>query len=85
MPGKRAQNRNRVIPFRLQWRSHRFAACSVCLRLRDGGAWVEAGEVISRLRTFEHEEIVRLVGALCERCQTELRLRRGSSPEELAA
>ena len=85
MPGERMQNRNRVIPFRLRRRSHRLTACSVCLRVRERGAWVEAGEVIGRLRTFEHEDVVRLGGALCERCEMNLRLRRRSDAEELAA
>jgi hypothetical protein len=53
--------------------------------VRDGGAWVDAGEVIRRLRTFEHEHVARLGGALCERCELELRLLRRRDSEELAA
>jgi hypothetical protein len=85
MPGERAHNLNRVIPFRLWRRSHRLVACSVCLRVRWRGAWVEAGEVIGRPRTFEHDDVLRLGGALCQHCEMELRLRRRSDSEELAA
>jgi hypothetical protein len=85
MRGAHAHNRNRVIKVRTRRGSHRLVVCSVCLRVREGGAWIEAGEVIRRLRTFEHEDVVRLSGALCERCELELRLRRRRSVEELAA
>jgi hypothetical protein len=85
MPGERENNRIHVIPFRLRRRSPRLVACSVCLRVRDSGAWVDAGEVIRRLRTFEHEDVVRLAGALCERCELELRLLRRRDSEKLAA
>ena len=80
-----AQNRNRVIPFPLRRGSHRLVACSVCLRVRVAGHWIEAGELIRRRRTFELDEVVRLDGALCDRCETELQLRRRSGSEELAA
>ena len=76
-------NRSRVIPFRR--RSPYLVACSVCLRVSENGAWIEAGEAIRRQRTFEHDEIVRLAGTLCDRCELELRLRRRSGSEELAA
>jgi hypothetical protein len=85
MPAGRAHNRNRVIPFRLRRGLRGLVACSVCLRVREGRAWIEAGELIRRLRTFEHDDVVRLRGALCEGCETELRLRRRSGSEELAA
>jgi hypothetical protein len=85
MPADGAHNRNGVIPLRLQRRSRRLVVCSVCLRVRVGGAWIEAGELIRRLRTFELDDVVRLGGALCEQCETELRLRRRSDSEALAA
>jgi hypothetical protein len=66
-------------------RSYRLVVCSVCLRVREGTEWIGAGEAIRRLRTFEHEQVVRLGGALCERCETELRLRRRSDMDQLAA
>jgi hypothetical protein len=81
---KRVHNRHGANPLRLRPGSQRLIVCSVCLRVRDGGTWIDSLEVIGRLRTFEREAVVRLTGALCERCETELRLRRSSS-EELAA
>jgi hypothetical protein len=53
--------------------------------VRVAGGWIEAGELIRSMRTFERDDVVRLGGALCERCETELRLRRRSGSEELAA
>jgi hypothetical protein len=85
MRSERAHSRSRVIKFRIRRGSHRLVACSVCLRVREGEAWIEAGDVIRRLRTFEHEDVVRLCGALCDRCALELRLRRRRSVEGLAA
>jgi hypothetical protein len=85
MPGNRPQNRNRFVPFRLRRGSHCFVACSICLSVRNGEEWIEAGEAIRRRRTFEHGDVARLGGALCEGCQTEFRLRRRSASEELAA
>jgi hypothetical protein len=85
MSSTHLHNRSRVIPFRLRRGSPRLVACSVCLRVWEDGAWIEASDVIRRLRTFEHEDVVRLGGALCGRCEMELRLRPRSDPEELAA
>jgi len=85
MPADGLHNRNRVIAFRLRRGSRRLVACSVCLRVRVAGTWIEAGELIGRLRTFELDDVVRLGGALCEQCETELRLRRRNDSEELAA
>jgi len=85
MSSTHLHNRSRVIPFRLRRRLSRLVACSVCLRVWEDGAWIEARELIRRLRTFEHEGVVRLGGALCDRCEMELRLRRRSDSEELAA
>ena len=76
MPSDRLHNRIRV---------DGLVVCSVCLRVREGGAWIEAGHVIRRLRTYEHEDVVRLDGALCQGCRTELRLRRRSGSEARAA
>ena len=85
MPAERVHNRNSVITFPLRRRSQRLVACSVCLRVRKDGRWIEVDEAIRRLRTFEHEHVVRLADALCDRCEAELRLRRRSGSEELAA
>jgi hypothetical protein len=85
MPGERAHNRTDVIPFQLRQRSLRLVACSVCLRVWEENAWIEAGEVIPRLRTFEHDDVVRLGSSLCDRCEMELRLQRRSESDALAA
>ena len=84
MSDEHLHNRSGVIPFRIRQRPSRLVACSVCLRIKEGAEWIEAGEAILRLRTFEHEHLVRLEGALCDRCEMELQLRRRSS-QELAA
>jgi len=83
MPADHVPNSDRVLPFGPRPGSHHLVVCSVCLRVQEGGAWIEAGEVIRRLRTFEQEDVARLRGALCERCRTERRRRRSSY--ELAA
>ena len=85
MPHKRLHHRGRGNPFRLRTDSRRLVACSLCLHVRDGGAWIETQEVIRRLRTFERADVVRLTAGLCERCQTELWLRRQGGSEQLAA
>jgi hypothetical protein len=66
-------------------RARRLVACSVCLRVHERRGWVEAVEAIRRLRTFEHKQVVRLDGTLCDRCALELRLLRRSDADELAA
>jgi hypothetical protein len=85
MRSEHRHNQGRIIPFPRRRRPVRLIACSVCLRVREGAAWMEPGDAIRRLRTFEHEHVVRLGGALCDRCQTELELRRRSGSEDLAA
>jgi hypothetical protein len=85
MPTGRVHNRNRVIPFRFRGGSRGLVSCSVCLRVRHRRGWIEAAEFIRQLRTFERPDVVRLRGALCEGCTTELRLRRQSGSAELAA
>jgi hypothetical protein len=85
MPTHVARNRNRVIPFPRRPGCGRLVACSVCLRVRVGGAWIEAAELIRSLRTFDLDDVVRLDAALCERCETELRLRRHTGSDDLAA
>ena len=85
MPGEHAYNRDHVVRFLPRRNSLRLVTCSVCLRVWEDGAWVEASEVIRRLHTFEREDVVRLAGALCQQCETGLRLRRERDCEQLAA
>jgi hypothetical protein len=75
----------RVVPLRRGHRSSRFVVCSVCLRVRERKAWIDAAEAIRRLRTFEDERLVQLGVGLCDRCKAELRLRRQNTVESLAA
>lgn len=85
MSGEHAQVNSPVIQLGLRRRRQRLVACSVCLRVRDGGTWIDAGAAIRRMRSFEHKHVVLLGAALCESCETELRLRRQREPEQLAA
>jgi hypothetical protein len=78
-------SRSRIIPFPPRRSPHKLVACSVCLRVREGDEWVDVDDAIRRLRTFERKDVVRLRGALCDRCEFELRQRRGSAPDRLAA
>jgi hypothetical protein len=74
-----------ALRFQIRRGPRRLTACSVCLRVREGGTWIETEEAIRRLRTFERDDVVRLTGGMCERCETELRLWREIGSEELAA
>jgi hypothetical protein len=85
MSGRRQHDEYHVIPLRFARRQTSLVTCSVCLRVHDAGGWIDAEEAIRRFRTFEHEHVVRLGGALCDRCELELRLRRQSVVEPLAA
>ena len=83
--GERVHKSNGVIHVSFRGRLRRLIACAICLSVKDHGAWIEAGEAIRRLRTFERQDVVRLGEALCERCETELWQRRRGSSQELAA
>jgi hypothetical protein len=85
MQPNRAYKQPLVLSARLLRGRLRLVACSVCLRVREGGTWIETEEAIRRLRTFERDDVVRLTGGMCERCETELRLWREIGSEELAA
>jgi hypothetical protein len=52
------------------------AVCSICLRAQHGSEWIGSGELIRRLRTFEHAVVPRLGPALCDRCAEAIRVRR---------
>jgi hypothetical protein len=61
------------------------AACSLCLRVLRGGEWVEAGDLIRVLRTFEQRALPRLGPGLCDHCELGLWERRRLGAERLAA
>jgi hypothetical protein len=65
--------------------SLRLVTCSICLRVRMDREWVEAHAAIRTLRTFAHKSVASLLGALCDRCEEGLRLRRQRDPERLVA
>jgi hypothetical protein len=52
-------------------------ACSICLRVLRGSAWVEAEEAIRELRSFERRDPVRLGPGLCNDCCDRVAERRG--------
>jgi hypothetical protein len=85
MFGERVLRSNGAIYRRVTGRARRFVACAICLSVQHDGAWIEAGDAIRRLRTFERQDIPRLGEALCDRCQMELWQRRRGSSQELAA
>jgi len=61
------------------------AACSLCLRVLSGSDWVDAEDVIRRLRSFEQTTPPRLAPALCASCVESIRLRRIDAPGPIAA
>jgi hypothetical protein len=61
------------------------AACSICLRVQQGSDWIESGELIRRMRTFELEAVPWLRPGLCDRCSESIRARRQQLDEPFAA
>jgi hypothetical protein len=59
----------------------KLVACSLCLRVHQDSGWIEAGEAIRRLRTFDRSE-VRLEPGICDRCSELIARRRNSDFEE---
>lgn len=57
----------------------RLAACSVCLRVRRGSAWVTAEEAIRQLRSFEQPGVLRLTAGLCSVCAAAIQKRRADA------
>jgi hypothetical protein len=60
-------------------------ACSLCLRVRRGSAWVEPEDVISEIRSFELETPPRLLPAVCDGCADGILDRRAPLEETVAA
>ena len=59
--------------------------CSLCLRVRRGSDWVEAGDVIRELRSYEHSAAPRLQPGICEPCGELILDRRAHDAETIAA
>jgi hypothetical protein len=60
-------------------------ACSLCLRVLQGGEWIDAETAIRELRSFEHHEPPQLEPGLCAHCAESIHQRRVSVEEPLAA
>ena len=59
--------------------------CSLCLRARQGPAWVDAEAVIRELRTYELRTLPRLEAAVCDDCTAAIFARRARAEEAIAA
>jgi hypothetical protein len=57
-------------------------ACSLCLRVRNEGRWIEADRAIRRLRTYELPTPVRLAPGVCDRCADVIARRRAAVPDD---
>jgi len=68
-------------------RSHdaELVACSLCLRVRRGSAWIEAEEVIRELRSYELPVAPRLQSGVCDDCADAIFDRRAHAEEEAIA
>ena len=56
-----------------------FASCSICLRVRRGGEWVEATQVIRQIRSYEFDAPPRLRRGVCEHCVESILGRRAAA------
>jgi hypothetical protein len=59
--------------------------CTLCQRVQRGQDWVEMGQVIRELRTFELETVPQLHGVICDDCVDSILQRRADPGEALAA
>jgi hypothetical protein len=57
-------------------------ACSLCLRVWDGGGWVDADRAIRRLRSYELPTPVRLAPGLCDGCSDAIARRRAAAVDD---
>jgi hypothetical protein len=53
-------------------------ACSLCLRVRRDGTWIEAEEAIRELRSYEFSAPLPLEPGLCDECHDRVRARRAA-------
>ena len=63
----------------------RLVTCSICLRVRQGPAWVDSEAVIRELRTYENRALPRLEAAVCDDCTAAIFARRARPEEAIAA
>ena len=62
-----------------------FAVCSICLRVRRGGEWVEATDVIREIRSYEFPVPPGLGPGVCDLCAEPILRRRAEAEQGLAA
>jgi hypothetical protein len=59
--------------------------CSLCLRVLRGSSWIEAEEVIRKLRSYELPALPTLLPGQCDDCYDAIRSRRGLALDSDAA
>ena len=59
--------------------------CSLCLRVRRDGEWLEAERVIREIRSYELDVPPRLRGTVCDDCAESIFTRRAQHDEPVAA
>ena len=59
-------------------------ACSICLRVRRGSAWLDAERVIRDINSYD-DELPRLHGAVCHDCLEAISRRRADTQDPMAA
>ena len=75
LAGTSALKYRTLVPLLLRWG---VPACSVCLRVRTRGTWLEPGDAIRELRTYERVVPPRLRAAVCPECEWEIASRRAA-------
>jgi hypothetical protein len=59
--------------------------CTLCQRVRRSKDWVDMGQVIRELRTFELDTVPQLHGVICDECVDSILHKRAEPGESLAA
>lgn len=59
--------------------------CSLCLRVRHDGRWLDAEQVIRETRSYELAAPPRLRAAVCDECAESIFTRRVQADEPVAA
>ena len=70
---------------RLRLRHTDLLACSLCLRVQRGSAWVEAEDVIKEVRSYEFPAAPHLRPGMCDACADAILGRRARPVETIAA
>ena len=71
---------------RLAPRRHlHLVTCSLCLRVQQGSAWIDAEAVIRGLRTYELQSLPHFEPGVCDDCLAAILERRAGPEEAMAA